>query len=124
MKTLSLNDLAEDAWESFLRFPLVVLSAFVGTLIGMYLVEVQEVEDNLFPLINLMLCFALGIPLFFGAQLFVEESKLKFNFRLGIYLLAVLTLAILYYSLPSQDLTHNTSLPYIRYVIYNACVHL
>src|SRR5690606_29356425 len=65
-----------------------------------------------------------GIPLFFGAHLFVEKSKLKFNFRLSVYLLAVLTLAILYYSLPSQDLTRNTSLPYIRYAIYNACIHL
>src|SRR5690606_30297990 len=33
-------------------------------------------------------------------------------------------LASLYYSLPGQDMTHNTSLPYIRYAIYNACVHL
>ena len=124
MKSLSLNNLSENARVSFLRFPMVILSAFAGTLIGIYLVEVQEVGDNLFPLINLMLCFALGIPLFFAAHIFIEKSKLKINFQLGIYLLAILTLVILYYFLPSQDLTHNTSLPYIRYAIYNACVHL
>jgi hypothetical protein len=124
MKTLSLSDLAENTRDSFLRFPLAILSAFAGTLVGIYLVEVQEVSDNLFPLINLMLCAALGIPLFFAAHVFVERSKAKGNFHLGIYFLTILTLGGLYYSLPSQDMTHNTWLPYIRYAMYNACAHL
>lgn len=124
MKTLSLIDLAENTRDSFLRFPLAILSAFAGTLIGIYLVEVQEVSDNIFPLINLMLCFALGIPLFFAAHVFVEKSKAKKNFQLAIYFFTVLTLTGLYYSLPGQDMTHNTALPYIRYAMYNACAHL
>src|SRR5690606_19976322 len=95
MKFPSLDYQIQNARQSFLRFPLAILSAFAGTLIGIYLVEVQEVEDNLFPLINLMLCFALGIPLYFAAHIFVEKSKLKFNFQLGIYLTAILILASL-----------------------------
>lgn len=124
MKKLSIHKLALTARESLIRFPLVILSAFIGTLAGVYLVEVSEVTQDVFPFINVMLCGALGIPLYFSVQVLVEKKALGRRYVIILPFVATLVLVLIYLSLPNEDSTHNTFQPYVRYVIYNVCLHL
>lgn len=71
MKPLSLAEFSNHALHSFLRFPLVILSAYVGTFLAIYLVEIMESEINPFPILHIMLSSALGIPMFFVARVFL-----------------------------------------------------
>jgi hypothetical protein len=124
MKKPSIHRLAKSAKDAFIRFPLVVLCALTGSLAGMYWVQVSEVSPDVLPMVNLMLTAALGIPLFFSIRMLLEgEDRFK-SWSVAFYIAAVLLLIGIYYSLPDQDATRNTFQPYIRYTIYNVCLHL
>src|SRR5690554_6243704 len=124
MKKPSIHQVAQYAKDALIRFPLVVLSALIGSLAGIYLVQVNEVSQNVFPIINLMLSAALGIPLFFFIRMLSQKEELSRRLSAGLDVLAFLMLIGIYFSLPDQDNTQNTFQPYIRYAIYNACLHL
>ena len=124
MKKPSIHQLAQSAKDAFIRFPLVILSALIGSLAGMYWVQVSEVSQHVLPMVNLMLTAALGIPLFFSIRMLLEgEGRFK-PWTAAFYIAAVLLLIGIYFSLPDQDATQNTFQPYIRYSIYNVCLHL
>ena len=124
MKKPSIHQLAQNAKDALIRFPWVLLSALIGSLAGIYLVQVSEVSQNVFPIINLMLSAALGIPLFFSIRMLLEKENLSKFWAAGLYVSAFVVLMGIYFSLPDQDNTWNTFQPYIRYAIYNVCLHL
>ena len=124
MKKPSIHQLAQHALDAFVRFPWVILSALIGSLAGMYWVQVSEVSQNVLPMINLMLAAALGIPLFFSLQILLERGVPMKHPALFLPVLALLVLIGVYFSLPGQDATQNTFQPYLRYAVYNACLHL
>lgn len=103
---------------------MVIAFAFIGSMLGVYLVEIGDVASDVFPLINAMLCVALGIPLFFSINILLEKEKLSGKYAALIYGLAAVVLVATYFSLPDQETTQNTFQPYIRYAIYNVCLHL
>lgn len=124
MKLPSINYLYLQAKNSAVRFPITLISSFIPVCIGIYLIEFENDTNNLFPLINVMLCTALGIPLFFCLNIFGQKLKLKRNKTLLLKIGGALILGLLYFTLPSSEETANTSLPYIRYAIYNIALHL
>jgi hypothetical protein len=124
MKKPSVHQLALHAREALVRFPWAILAALVGSLAGMYGVQVSEVSHSVLPMINLMLTAALGIPLFFAIQILLERGVPMKHAAAVLPILAVILLIGIYYYLPGQDSTQNTFQPYIRYAIYNACLHL
>lgn len=124
MKKPSVHRLVQNAKDSLIRFPWVILSALIGSLAGMYAVQVNEVSQNLLPLINLMLTAALGIPLFFSIRMLLEGTARFKAWSAAFYIAAALLLTGIYLSLPGQDSTQNTFQPYLRYAIYNVCLHL
>ncbi len=124
MKLPSIEYLAHHTKVSFLRFPLTVISALVGVIIGIYMVECREDLENTFPYINTMLCAGLGIPLFFCTTVLAEKRNYNAKISWGLQTLSFLILAGLYFTLPNAELTQNTYLPYIRYGIYNITIHL
>ena len=124
MKKPSIHQLAQNAKDAFLRFPLVVLSALFGSLAGMYWVQVSEVSQYVLPMVNLMLTAALGIPLFFSVRMLLEGEVRFKPWSVAFYISAFLVLIGIYFSLPGQDATQNTFQPYLRYAIYNVCLHL
>lgn len=124
MKLLSINYLATNAKNSFLRFPLSILSSLLGSITGIYLIENKDVIDNLYPLLNLMLCFALGIPLFFCITIFSNKEKLGKKISLMLYALASLMLILMFFSFPDSQSAQKTTMPYIKYAIYNVSIHL
>lgn len=123
MKLPSINYLLSSTWNSFLRFPLTIVSAIIAVIVGIYLTEVSDQFRRL-EIINLMLVAALGIPLYF-CVVCVKERQGFGNTTLWLLNgLSTVILLLIYLSLPDSDLTHNTHQPYIRYAIYNVIVHL
>ena len=123
MKFPSLTNLQDEAFNSAKRFPLSLLSAIVGTLLAIYLTEVERFEENIY-LINLSLTFALGIPVFLCIDLFAEKHNLgPLKRRLG-WLVAIVLLGLIYLSFPAENTPSNTRIPYIRYTVYFLALHL
>ncbi|MCB9361302.1 MAG: DUF4153 domain-containing protein [Flavobacteriales bacterium] len=124
MQLPSINYLYQKAKNSAVRFPLTLISSLLAVTIGIYLAEQEGVVGNLFPYINAMLCLALGIPLFFCVNVFTKKLDLTNLQSIGFKVGATVVLVLLYFTLPNSEETANTSLPYIRYTIYNIAIHL
>lgn len=124
MKIPSIDYLREKAIQSFLRFPLSILSSALAVSIGIFLIENGDDLENIFPYLNALLCLALGIPLFFLSSVFGETKMLSARKIWLVHLVGVMILILIYFSLPGKETSSNTSLPYIRYALYNAIIHL
>jgi hypothetical protein len=124
MKLPSINYLYQHAKASVVRFPLTIITSLTAVVIGIFLVENEHNITNLFPVINVMLCAALGIPLFFCIKVFTDKMKIDKIKSIAINAGGAVLLVLLYFTLPSSEETANTSLPYIRYAIYNIALHL
>jgi hypothetical protein len=124
MKLPSLNYLMINAKNSFLRFPLSIISSFIVCVLGIYLTENKNDHLNYFPIVNLMLCFALGIPLYFCVAVLCAKQNFNQKNSIFLYLLASLILILIYFSFPDNDSDSNASLPYVKYIIYNISIHL
>tara|TARA_B100000508_G_scaffold96457_1_gene75537 strand:- start:4830 stop:6599 length:1770 start_codon:yes stop_codon:yes gene_type:complete len=71
-----------------------------------------------------MLAFALGVPSFFCVTVFLSDSKKPAWLKATVYGLVALIIFLIYLYLPDSKQTLNTSIPYIRYGMYNAIAHL
>jgi hypothetical protein len=123
MRFISLEHLWRRSWAALLRFPLSILSAAIGVTVAIYLIEMEGKVGNVLPYINLLLAAALGIPLFSCAAILSERwdgALVKW----GSALAAMVLLVLIYLSLPGTDETHNTTIPYVRYGLFNVIVHL
>lgn len=123
MKFPSLQRLNEESLKAAQRFPLSLLSSISATILLIYIVEKDTFTDNL-PLLNLLMTFALGIPLFFSVEIFSEKIKLSFNKKILFWGLGIVALLLIYLSFPTDLSPGTTRAPYIRYVIYNLALHL
>ena len=124
MKLPSINYLFEIAKNSFLRFPITLLCAFIAVCVAIYLTEYSDQIKNIFPFINLLITSALGISLFFGLSIFTSSKNYNSLTNIIYHCAAGLILVTIYFSLPDSSDTHNTSIPYIRYGIFSIIVHL
>ncbi|MGB0888254.1 MAG: DUF4153 domain-containing protein, partial [Vicingaceae bacterium] len=97
---------------------------FIAVCISIYLVENEHEIDLSFTAINAMLSAALGIPLFFCINVFSQKLNLQKKTSILLQAGGAIILGLLYFSLPNSEQTANTSLPYIRYAIYNIALHL
>ncbi|ANW95510.1 hypothetical protein AXE80_04095 [Wenyingzhuangia fucanilytica] len=121
MKFPNINYITNKAKTSFIAYPTTILSAIIAVILSVYLIENQSNIQNKFPYINAILTFALGIPLFFCSTMInTRSTKSKYIFEGSI----VLILTLIYFSLPNQNSTFNTKIPYIRYTIFNIIAHL
>jgi hypothetical protein len=120
MKFPSIIHLSEQIKQAVIRFPLAALSAVVGTVLSIYLIEIGDVVDDI-AIFNIVLVSALGLTTFISVQLFNERNKYP---KWLAYILAILFLGVMFFSLPSPDYLFNTSVPYIRYGVFNAIAHL
>jgi hypothetical protein len=123
MKLPSLSYLALAAGQSFIRFPLSIICAAAGVVVGIYLNENQDMA-NMLPWFNLLLCLGLGISLFFCVDVFAYSKGLTALKKLFLTGAALAVLVIIYFTLPGVESTHSTSVPYIRYSIYSITIHL
>lgn len=124
MKLPSLNYVVHNARHSLVRFHFSILASVIAVTLGIYLAECYDDISNILPYLNVMLCAALGISLFFCVDVFTESRRYNSKIKLVYDLLALGLLAIMYFTLPDSDSTQNTSLPYIRYGTYSITIHL
>lgn len=124
MKLPSITYLAANAKKSLFRFPLTIVAAFISVTASLYMIEYHDDISNQFPYINILLTAALGIPLYFSVSVISTKYKLDLKWSLISLLGATIFLALIYFSLPNSSTTHNTSLPYVRYGIFNIIIHL
>ena len=124
MQLPSINYLYQQAKNSALRFPFTLISALIGVLLGIYLVEHESEMLNIFPYLNVMLCAALGVPLFFCINVFSDKQNVPSSKSILIKIGGIALLGGLYFTLPGSEEAASTSLPYIRYAIYNIALHL
>jgi len=123
MKLPSLSYLSHSAARAFVRFPLTILSAAIAVVIGVYLCETNAEPFDL-RYINVMLCAALGISMFFCITVFSDKQGYGLKIRVLLHIVAMLLLGAIYLTLPDSKQTLNTALPYIRYTIYSIVMHL
>jgi len=123
IKIQSLTSIYERAKNSFVKFPLTILSSMLAAFVAMYLLETEPRQPD-FTLINLMLCGALGIPLFFSVGIYAERKQLALKQRLLLSLGGLVVLILIYFSFPGDNTVSNIAIPYIRYVIFNVIIHL
>lgn len=124
MKLPSLHYLSAQAKSSFMRFPMSIISALLAVILAIYLIEYNKNHDNLFPFINAMLCLSIGIPLYFCAAIVGEKNQLDRVKKIYLNTFVTAILFLIFISLPDVDSTYNTSIPYIRYGLYNVTAHL
>lgn len=123
-KLPSLNYLFVQSKESLIRFPLTILVSFLSACLGIYLIEYGKEINNYFPFLNTLLCLSIGIPLFFCIAIISEKKHFVKKQIIVLNLLAIFLLIVIYFTFPDSQSTHNTSLPYIKYAIYNITAHL
>ncbi len=124
MKIIALNYLVTNAISSLKRFPLVLISSIIAVCFSIYFIENSgNIDNNLF-YINAILSASLGIPLFFSIGIIASKFNLNLKWNIALNCLGVLILALLYYSFPLDSTYQNISQPYIRYAIFNICIHL
>ena len=124
MKLPSINYLFTSAKESLKRFPITIISSLFAAIIAIYMIEHNKEITNMFPYINLMLCFSLGIPLFICTIIISKKYELNRKKEVILNLIALGILVGIYFTFPNKETTHNTSLPYIKFVLYSITCHL
>jgi len=124
MKLPSITYLTSTASRSLQRFPVTLFSALFAVVISIVMVELERDIENFFPWLNLALCGALGIPLFFAAQVFSESRTFSSGKRAMLYFAGLVALALIYFSFPSEQSTFDTGAAYIRYAVYAVAIHL
>lgn len=124
MKLPSINYLLISAKNSLIRFPLTILCSLIAVILAIYLTEYGKYDSEMLPYINVMLCASIGIPLFFCTTIISNKNRFTSKTIAYINILALCILIGVYFTLPSSKSTHNTSLPYIKYAIYNITCHL
>lgn len=100
-KNISLQNLWQGAANTFLRFPLVLLSAFVGTAAAIYQVglEYEQREQNLW-LTKIILVSVIGLILFFTLELLGRKYKWAQPLRWLSWAGGLVFLAVYYWLLP------------------------
>jgi hypothetical protein len=123
MAVPSIQYLTQQAIRSFCRFPSVILSALIAAIAAVVLISMQNSNNHL-PLLNIMLCAALGIPLFFSLIVFAEKKNWEKNKIIIAHIIVAVLLVILYFTFPSSETVRQTFQPYLRYVMYAVSAHL
>ena len=124
MKLPSVQYLFAQASKALIRFPLTILSALIGVSVSVYAFEMRNEITNVVPYVNVILAAALGIPVYFCAKILIENRTYNLLGKLLTFILPSICLLLIYLSFPDSEQSNNSSVPYIRYVVYNLIAHL
>lgn len=120
----SLRYLNNQALAAVKRFPLALISGILAASAGNLLIESENWVDNAFPYINLMLTAALGISCFFCISIINEKKQVSEPYSYINHLLGIGIMVLVYFSLPDGTHSKSTAMPYYRFAILGACIHL
>jgi hypothetical protein len=112
MKIPSIAQALRDARRSFLRFPLVLLDAFCGTLAALILIDHEASPEPTF-LFQVLSAAILGFPLLTGLALNAQKRKWSSSLAFGAQMAGVALVALYALFIP-QDLPHAPAIYVIR----------
>lgn len=115
MKLPSIRQIVDAAGRSFLRFPLVILNAALGTGVALVLID-HEGPPEPTVLFSILLATVLGIPLLTAVALVAETNRWGKPASLGALSLSVLLLAAYAATIPA-DLDGAPQIHMLRQVI-------
>ncbi|WP_051296367.1 DUF4153 domain-containing protein [Eisenibacter elegans] len=119
--TFSVQELAIAATRTLLRFPGVLLMAFVMVFTTIIQIELEYNSEHNVMLTNLTLCAALGLPISFALRLFGERLRWSELIQQLAVLGLIGLLGLYYWSLPTEAFRDTTML---RFVLWNIAAHL
>ena len=122
MKLPSLKQASQDALVTFLRFPIVILDAVLGTAAALILVD-HEGPAQPTILFNIFYAAVLGIPLLTTLVLVAERRGLTRQANLGLQAVGVILLAGYALTIPT-DFTHAPLVSLWRFFILAIALHL
>ncbi len=105
MKLPSIKILLKGGLDTFLRFPFAIITAIAGTIISIYVIDLdyKEIKEYQY-LVNIIHTCIIGLALFISITLFSEQKQLKELIKYVLRLTGVALLAGYYYYLPEDIL--------------------
>ncbi|MFN1834305.1 DUF4153 domain-containing protein [Balneola sp. MJW-20] len=120
----SLSDFLTSSRDSFLRFPLPILSALIGTSVAIWLAGLSYTQETEYGwLYNLSFTCSLGIPLLTGLKVLSESWSLDTT-RSWLLRSGGVILLLLYYFTLSDNITEEPYLQLSRFFLYFIALHL
>lgn len=106
--------------DTFIRFPFVIISAVIGTIMAVYMIHFDEVSDD-FVQKKLLMIAVLGLPLFISLTIFTERQGWKAINSVYLQIIGIAALAIYYFTLP-EDIFSIEKYG-IRFLLLNLGLH-
>jgi len=122
MKLPSVTQIVLAARATMARFPLVILTAFAGTVAILILIDYEGPPGPTF-LVQVLFAAVLGIPLLTGLVLLAEKMKWSGAVALGAQIVGLILLAAYATTVP-QVLTDIPAIHVIRLLILSVALHL
>ena len=120
IKLPSLKTLIEIAQNTFYRFPFVLLSASIGTILAVYSIDLVDNSPTQETYIRGILTCALGISLFIVLTLISEKKQWKSPVHYGAQIGGAIILLIYFYFLPHK----NSLVSLTRFFLLAIALHL
>lgn len=122
MKLPSLTNLINQAKETFIRFPLAIISSLLGALVMIKIIGFSPdyYKENAQFWYNLAMTFSLALPLFIAISLFTEAKEFGMVKKYLFKFLAVGFLFLFYFSLSNETDFYDVG----RYFLYLIAFHL
>ncbi|HAL55745.1 MAG TPA: hypothetical protein DCP63_04520 [Bacteroidetes bacterium] len=122
MKLPSLRQVFKESTDTFVRFPLVLADAILGTMVTIVLVDHQgPPRPTVF--FNILSATILGLPLLIALALFAEKKKWGWSGSTAFQMAGVLLLIAYAFTVPS-DLPGAPGFHVIRLLIFAVALHL
>ncbi|NIN73089.1 MAG: hypothetical protein GTO46_14410, partial [Gemmatimonadetes bacterium] len=97
----SLFVLAQQARQTFERFPLAILSAIIAALAVHFIIEEFEADGVTQSIWPVIMTAILGIPFFYALRVLAEARGWPRRLHLGITLAGLILLVVYYLALPT-----------------------
>lgn len=119
MKLFNLSEITQKANSAFLRFPVTLTWAILGTFFILFIIEFDlDFEDYSREISTLFL----GISWLIGTHFFVEQQKTPKN-KWWLFVLMIALLVVFYFYLPKTNCFENP-IHYKRFLLYLYAGHL
>ena len=118
MKLPSVTHIFAEAWNAFVRFPLVIVNAVIGTVCALILIEFEGTPGPtiLFPMLFGTL---FGLPLLTGLALLTERWKWRTSMSIAVHSAGVAAIILYAVSVP-MDLTDAPAFNVLRMLLFSA----
>jgi hypothetical protein len=122
MKLPSLEILFNELATTIKRFSLVLIFAFLGTFVAIYLVQREFDEANIHLYSKILMLCSLGLPLFFALHVIAEKKQFSLLPKTLLIVIGIALLGVFYFT---SGIGNNMPIKFVyRYALWNISFHL